>query len=127
MRLRLIVLNLFLRFFVKPALARMREPEQMRRNFERSARRFFSPPEGAKLTETSVTGPGGNMRALWCSLGEARRDGVILYLHGGAFLAGSMNTHRHLGAALAGAAGLRLLLPEYRLAPEHRFPAALED
>jgi len=52
---------------------------------------------------------------------------VILYLHGGAYLAGSPRTHRHLGAWLAGAAEARALIPDYRLAPEHPFPAALED
>jgi len=52
---------------------------------------------------------------------------VILYLHGGAYLAGSIRTHRHLAAYLAGAAGVRAVLPDYRLAPEHAFPAALDD
>ena len=63
----------------------------------------------------------------WASSNRPDRRKVILYLHGGAFVAGSPRTHRHLGAALAGAAGVRAVLPDYRLAPEHPFPAALED
>lgn len=128
MRLRLRLLNLFMRLFVKPSLGRMKGPAEMRRQFERSAQHFFSPPEGAEFAEIAIKRPnGGKLAALWCSQGEADQDRVILYLHGGAYLAGSMNTHRHLGAMLAGAAGVRLLLPDYRLAPEYPFPAALDD
>ncbi|MDE0753552.1 MAG: alpha/beta hydrolase [Woeseiaceae bacterium] len=52
---------------------------------------------------------------------------IILYLHGGAFVMGSPATHRRLVSHIARAAGMRALVPDYRLAPEHRFPAALED
>jgi epsilon-lactone hydrolase len=60
---------------------------------------------------------------------ESEKDdcGVFLYLHGGAYTLGSINTHRELVARLAHAAGLRGLIINYRLAPEHPFPAALED
>lgn len=127
MGLRLGLLNFYLRLFMKPALGRMQDPAEMRRAFERRARRFLSPPKGSKFQDASITRPGGDpLAALWCSYGQADSR-AILYLHGGAYLAGSMNTHRHLGAALAGAAGVPLLLPDYRLAPEHPFPAALDD
>lgn len=52
---------------------------------------------------------------------------VIYYLHGGAYLMGSPATHRRLVSHIARASGMRALLPDYRLAPEHRYPAALED
>jgi phosphinothricin tripeptide acetyl hydrolase len=52
---------------------------------------------------------------------------VVLYLHGGGYVIGSPRSHRHLAAAIARAAGTPALLPDYRLAPEHPFPAALED
>jgi acetyl esterase/lipase len=51
----------------------------------------------------------------------------VLYLHGGGYVSGSPRTHRPLAGEIAHAAGARLLLPAYRLAPEHPFPAALED
>jgi acetyl esterase/lipase len=54
-------------------------------------------------------------------------DGVVLFLHGGGYVAGSSFGYRHLAGAFAVAAGRPVLLPEYRLAPEHPFPAALED
>ncbi|OQY34751.1 MAG: hypothetical protein B6I38_02100 [Anaerolineaceae bacterium 4572_5.1] len=53
--------------------------------------------------------------------------GVLLYLHGGGYALGSINTHRELIARLAHATRLRGLPLDYRLAPEHPFPAALED
>jgi len=52
---------------------------------------------------------------------------VLLYLHGGAFMFGSPSSHRHLTARLAADAGLRCLSVDYRLIPEHPFPAALDD
>ncbi|MEO1246056.1 MAG: alpha/beta hydrolase [Pseudomonadota bacterium] len=52
---------------------------------------------------------------------------VLLYLHGGAYVLGSSDSHRHLVSHIARAAGLSALLPEYRLAPEHPYPAAVED
>lgn len=54
-------------------------------------------------------------------------DGVLLYLHGGGFLSCSPRTHRPITAALARATGLAVYAPAYRLAPEHPFPAALDD
>ncbi|HEU4675440.1 MAG TPA: alpha/beta hydrolase fold domain-containing protein [Motilibacteraceae bacterium] len=52
---------------------------------------------------------------------------VIVHLHGGAYLTGSPRSHRPLAAAVAAAAGLDVVVPDYRLAPEHPFPAALDD
>ncbi|MCC5987388.1 MAG: alpha/beta hydrolase [Pararhodobacter sp.] len=52
---------------------------------------------------------------------------AALYLHGGGFQIGGTDSHAGLAARLAETTGLRLFLPEYRLAPEHRFPAAIND
>jgi acetyl esterase/lipase len=53
--------------------------------------------------------------------------GSILFLHGGGYCFGSIKMYRDLAARLADAAAAHVVLPEYRLSPEHRFPAALED
>jgi monoterpene epsilon-lactone hydrolase len=54
-------------------------------------------------------------------------DRAILYLHGGGYIMGSINTHRELIARLSKAAQARILALDYRLAPEHPFPAPVED
>lgn len=57
----------------------------------------------------------------------AVNDRVLLYLHGGGYCYGSCNTRRDLAARLSRNGGVRVLLPEFRLAPEHCFPAAVDD
>lgn len=58
---------------------------------------------------------------------DAADAGVIVYLHGGAFFLGSLDTHDHIARHLATATGLRVVSVGYRLAPEHAFPAAIDD
>jgi acetyl esterase/lipase len=57
----------------------------------------------------------------------AAPDACILYLHGGGYVIGSCNTHRPLASHLAARTGLPVLLVDYRLGPEHVFPAAVDD
>jgi acetyl esterase/lipase len=59
--------------------------------------------------------------------GQAGTRGTLLYLHGGGYFEGSIATHRRLVASLCLAAGVRGLSVDYRLAPEHPFPAAVDD
>ncbi len=63
----------------------------------------------------------------WVSMPGVATDRVLLYLHGGAYVMGSARTHRDLAARLSQAAGVRVLVPNYRLAPENPYPAAIED
>lgn len=65
--------------------------------------------------------------AEWLSYSDSKNDKVILYLHGGGYGYCSVQTHRTLAAGIGRAAGVKVLLPEYRLAPEHPFPSAIED
>ncbi|MFO0617884.1 MAG: alpha/beta hydrolase [Polyangiaceae bacterium] len=67
------------------------------------------------------------VRAVDVTPPELRTDVVILYLHGGSYLFGSPETHADVAARHAIAAGARVVVPEYRLAPEHPYPAALDD
>ncbi len=63
----------------------------------------------------------------WVSAGDGDEAGVLLFLHGGGYNSGSCKTHRALAAHLARAGHTRVLLIDYRLAPEHPCPAAIED
>jgi epsilon-lactone hydrolase len=69
----------------------------------------------------------GGVPAEWVSVPNSRPDQVMVYLHGGSYSIGSSRTHRALAAQIARAAGLRALVLDYRLAPEHIFPAPVED
>ncbi|MCA8898402.1 MAG: alpha/beta hydrolase [Hyphomonas sp.] len=69
----------------------------------------------------------GGVPADWVTVDGSDADRVVLYLHGGGYVMGSRNTHRGLAGRIARAAKARVLLPEYRLAPEHPFPAAVDD
>jgi acetyl esterase/lipase len=63
----------------------------------------------------------------WTSTPGADASKVILFLHGGGYVIGSLDSHRHLVAEAGRAAGTRTLAIDYRMAPEHPFPAAVED
>ena len=67
------------------------------------------------------------VRAEWISVPGAAADRTLLYLHGGGYVMGSLNTHRDLMGRISRAAQARVLGLDYRLAPEHPFPAAVDD
>jgi acetyl esterase/lipase len=69
----------------------------------------------------------GGVPAEWIAAPGAVDDRVVLYLHGGGYVMGSINTHRDLVGRLSRAASARALALDYRLAPEHPFPAAVDD
>jgi|HubBroStandDraft_5_1064220.scaffolds.fasta_scaffold45808_2 monoterpene epsilon-lactone hydrolase len=80
-------------------------------------------PRGVDYIETSA----GGVPAMWASPKGCAEDRVILCLHGGGFVGGSLYTHRKLFGHLAKAIGARALLIQYRLTPEHAHPAQLHD
>ncbi len=80
-------------------------------------------PEGTTVEQLETPG----VRGEWVSVPGSRADRVILYLHGGAFCMGSPASHRNLVARICATARGRCLSLDYRLAPEHPFPAAVED
>lgn len=69
----------------------------------------------------------GGIPAEWIAAPGADAGHVIYYLHGGGYAIGSINTHREMISRLSRAAGARALAIDYRLSPEHPFPAAVED
>jgi acetyl esterase/lipase len=80
-------------------------------------------PEGTRVEPVVVDG----IPAEWISYPGADTERVLLYLHGGGYVIGSLKSHRDLVVRLGAAAGMRSLQIDYRLAPEHVFPAAFED
>lgn len=121
---QLALLNRHLRWIEKPALAR-HDKDRLRRSFAFKSRLYFHPPRGSAFRADAL----GGVPVQWArARGVGAQSGpVILYLHGGAYVFGSSTTHRAMLAMLSSLTGLPACLPDYRLAPEHRFPAQIED
>jgi len=107
---------------------RLLRPYLMRDSLHATRARFatLAPPARAVPAAIEPTVAGG-VPAEWLTPPGADASRVLYYLHGGGFVACSPATHRRMVARIAGRAGLRALLPDYRLAPEHPYPAALDD
>jgi monoterpene epsilon-lactone hydrolase len=82
-------------------------------------------PVPADVLVTQVNA--GGVPAYWLAAPGADTGRVLLFLHGGGFEFGSVRSDGELAARLGRASGMRVLFPEYRLAPEHPFPAAIDD
>ncbi|HYZ92651.1 MAG TPA: alpha/beta hydrolase [Actinomycetota bacterium] len=81
------------------------------------------PPDDVTFDEVDA----GGVQSEWVTAPGATADRTIFYIHGGAYTICSPRTHRRLTAELSRVTGYRLLAVDYRLAPEHPFPAAVED
>lgn len=97
-------------------------PVPVQRRIIRQAYRSSVPPRGARFQETTLA----SVPATRTTFGPDSR-GAVLYLHGGGYIIGSSATHRGITGHLARTSGCTVLTPDYRLAPEHPFPAALDD
>src|ERR1051326_6200509 len=95
---------------------------QRRRDFDARSLEYGIAPD---VTVEPVTANG--VRAEWTSTPGDASDAALLYLHGGGYVIGSLDSHPHLAAEAGRAAGCWALALDYRLAPEHPFPAAVED
>ena len=76
---------------------------------------------------TFETGSVGDVPGLWVQPASSRPGEAILHLHGGWFNFGTAKAYRHLVGHIAARAGVKAFVPDYRLAPEHPFPAAVDD
>jgi len=85
-----------------------------------------SPAPVASVSDRSIPGPGGPL-GLRIYRPAAGPRPALVYFHGGGFVIGSLETHDGTCRALANASGCTIVSVDYRLAPEHRFPAAPED
>ena len=99
-------------------------PAEARANSERAAPLLAGPPlEVARVEDVDLGGVPGRLYAP--ATGE--RLPTVVYLHGGGWVVGSLDTHDSVCRRLADGAGCAVVAVDYRLAPEHRYPAAVED
>lgn len=78
---------------------------------------------GVDVQQETIAG----LKCEWLTPAGAADEELLLYWHGGAYVMGSCASHRPCVSHIAREAGIRAIVPEYRLAPEHPFPAAIED
>jgi monoterpene epsilon-lactone hydrolase len=97
-------------------------PEEFRAIYSRFLRQFPAPP-GAQFERVTA----GRVPAEWMVPPGASAQRTILYFHGGGYLVGGPEDYRDMVSRIAGAAQARALTIDYRLAPEHPHPAAVED
>jgi acetyl esterase len=104
-------------------------PTQARARVARDAATFVGkPPALERVLELSLDGPAGPLRGrLYVPRHTPAPGGLLVYFHGGGFVVGDLDTHEASCRFLAAQAETRVLSVDYRLAPEHRFPAALDD
>jgi len=102
--------------------AKTADVKAIRRLWHAGSRVLWAAP-GVRIERSELNG----LQAEWLTPRQARQGKIILYLHGGGYVMGSCATHRQMVSYIAKASGVQALLPEYRLAPEHRFPAAIND
>lgn len=98
-------------------------PARLRARHRRFLSHFTKPPREVAISPVTAEG----VSAEWIEPPGAQFHRVLVYLHGGGYVLGGTNAYRTLVTRLATAASARALLIDYRLAPEHPFPAALED
>lgn len=116
-------------FFVKQLLRRIkhranyRDIQFARRGFEKVAGKFNNHLPRFTYTPVSVAG----IKSEWVLPDGADESKVLLYFHGGGYATGSINTHRALVSQIVKNAGIKGLIIEYRLAPEYKYPAPVED
>jgi len=95
----------------------------LRRQYDYMSERYGQVPRDTTVERAQL----GQVKGEWLRVDETEPQRLILYFHGGGYIAGSPQTHRPLVARLAKAAGAAALSLEYRLGPEFPFPSALRD
>jgi epsilon-lactone hydrolase len=113
---------------VRAVIASQAPLEEIREAYETQfGNTAFPIPEDVEVEEVDADG----VHAFWVTAPGADTDRVVLYLHGGGYVMGGMPSiekgHHALGATVSRASGARVLLVDYRLAPENHFPAPVED
>jgi acetyl esterase/lipase len=96
---------------------------EVRANGEKNSKRMGGAPKTISIQQIDISG----IQAEWLTPLEASHEQVILYLHGGGYVTGSIETYRMMCGLLADYTGVKVLIPNYRLAPENPFPTALDD
>jgi monoterpene epsilon-lactone hydrolase len=99
------------------------DPVLGRKQTEEEMARFFPLPADVLVQPVDV----GGISGAWLDISGHPSDAVLYFLHGGGYVSGSIKTHQEMVSRICRVAGCRGFLIDYRLAPEHPFPAAVDD
>lgn len=124
---RLQALNTLLRLGLKPMLQAMHRPELTAAQAAELLSYLGQRPWGVQERQISVEGPAGSITLRSFRTRGAPQDKVVLFIHGGGYVACDTRLYRGLLGQIALRTGAEVLAPDYRLAPTHPFPAAIED
>jgi monoterpene epsilon-lactone hydrolase len=116
------IINFVLRI-MKPKLAKQEGDQLVGFLRKQMAMTGDKIPKDAVVEKISM----GGVECEWVSVGVVPSNKALVYFHGGAYVSGSPVSHRDYAAAMATALGIKLLMVDYRLAPEYPFPAPIED
>ena len=111
-----------IKYYLAPKFHGLKTIAAQRKALEKFTKWSVLPSE-TRVDKVQING----LWAEWVSAANVVEDTIVLFLHGGGYCTCSPDTHRELAARISTASRARLLLPDYRLAPENPFPAALED
>ena len=120
MSLRAGLISFFLRHTLKKKMASFDDHQKLRKQAGAS---FGKTPAEVETETVDAAG----VTAEWVRWHGAKNDAVIFYLHGGGYVFGGLDSHRGLAWRLAKASESEVLVVDYSLAPEHPFPAAVDD
>lgn len=101
---------------------------QQREIYDRMCREFFAGyPEGVSAETAAIAAPDRDVPIRIYRLADKTPEAMVLYFHGGGFILGGLDSHDDVCAELCGRTGYEVVSVDYRLAPEHRHPAAFDD
>lgn len=123
MSIRAALISFIMRRTIKKQFDAIGDVVAFRERMAASANLSGPIPDKVNATPQTI----GGVPCEWITLKETDQNKVLLYLHGGGYILGGPDSHRDIAWRLAEAAGMRVLVVDYRLAPEHRFPAAVDD
>ena len=112
----------------RPAIQSL-SPQEAREVYRASRKALTpDPPDVAQVDDLVAPGPGGAIPLrMYRGLSSSGKLPVLVFFHGGGFCIGDLDTHDYVCRYIANRAGCAVISVNYRLAPEHKFPAAVDD
>jgi acetyl esterase/lipase len=123
MSIRAKVISYLIRRAIQPHFDQVEDVDAFRLHLTSAGRLSSAPPKHIQVSYEMIS----ELPCEWLQAPASGASRVLLYLHGGGYVAGGLDSHRELAWRLAEAAGLKVLLVDYPLAPEHPFPTALDQ